>query len=166
MKEKRGQLFGLSFSMIFSIILIVVFLAIAFIAIRAFLTTQDCAKIGIFVDDFKNRVDKAWASQQEDSQFKGSLPNNLEYVCFFDLDNKNTGVNSDIGDALNVFEGTGSNMFFYPVGKACSAPRHNINHLDIQKITSGRNPYCIKVDNGNVNLNLKKGFNDRLVSIS
>ena len=164
--DKRGDVIGLSFSMIFSIILIVIFIVIAFIGINAFLKTKDCAKIGIFIDDLRGRVDNAWNSQQDDSEFKGSIPSNLEYVCLFDLEKNPVGINRKIGNELNVYEGTGSNLFLYPPEKACSTPRHSISHLDIEKITKSQNPYCIKIERGSIKFRIKKDFNDKLVSIS
>ena len=44
-------------------------------------------------------------------------------------------------------------------------PYHNIDHLDIGKITDLKNPYCIAIDNGKIVIQLEKGFNDALVGL-
>jgi len=57
--EKRGQqILGMSFGVIFSIILIVFFIVVAGIVINSFLKTGDCAKMGIFLDRFGSDVKK------------------------------------------------------------------------------------------------------------
>ena len=59
-KNKKAQgVFGLSFSVIFSIFLIIFFVIIAFIVIKSFLGTQKCAQVALFKDDFQNEIKKA-----------------------------------------------------------------------------------------------------------
>ncbi len=48
----------LSFGMIFSIILIIVFLSFAFYAIKIFLNMQTTMQVGKFVEELRNDVDK------------------------------------------------------------------------------------------------------------
>ena len=58
MKTKKNAQMQLSFGMIFSIILIVFFLAFAFFGIRAFLGVQDSAKTAKFLNDFQSYYGK------------------------------------------------------------------------------------------------------------
>lgn len=157
----------MSFSMIFSIILIIFFIAVAFMAIKYFLRMQNCAKIGSFVSDFQTKITEAWDSQKSSYELKTVLPTNIKYVCFADL-SKNIGdVNQDVLDELEFYAGgTASNMFLYPKDKTCDMPVHNIKHLDIAKITNAQNPHCIEVKDGMVYIQIQKGYADRLVSVS
>jgi len=169
-KSKKAEgVFGMGFGMIFSIILIVFFLVVAFIAIKSFLGTQKCAQVGIFKDNFQTEIDKAWNSQKSDFEFKGRLPTQIKYACFTDLSKPitATGTSGNIGRELGVYQGELANLFLYPVESACEMAYHEISHLDIDRIiSSSKNPYCIPVDSGNINIQIKKDFGDKLVSIS
>jgi len=165
-KNKRAQqVLGLSFSMIFSIILIIFFIVVAFIAINAFLGTKRCAQIGIFVEEFEKDVKKAWNSQKFDDEFQGILPSSIEYVCFANLSRSFRGENKKLGENFDVYEGLGGNLFLYPKEKACEMPYHKIKHLDMESIIEKENPYCIPVEGGKINIQVEKGFNDRLVKV-
>ena len=95
MKNKRGEgVFGLSFSMIFSIILIIFFIIVAFIAIRAFLNMQKTMQISSFFDELQYNVDVAWNSDSSDFVFNYTLPSGVEYVCFVNLTEKTKNPNS------------------------------------------------------------------------
>ncbi len=167
MKNKRGQgIFGISFGTIFSVILIVFFIVISFIVIKSFLNTQKCAKIGIFIDGFRNDVRDAWNSQSSSFESSGNLPSNLDYVCFANLSENFNGDNFDIENEIGIYQGQNANLFFYPNKNTCNMPYHNIEHLDIGKITGLKNPYCIAVDDGKVVIQIEKGFNDNLVGLS
>jgi len=166
--KKAQGIFGMGFGMIFSIILIIFFIIVAFIAIKSFLDTQRCAQIGLFVGDLQEEVDKTWNSQKSDFEFKSRLPSKIKYVCFLDLDKDitSTGIMGNIGRELGVYKGYIANMFLYPTEPACNMVFHEIDHLDIDKIISEKkNPYCINVDDGSIKILIKKDFNEKLVSI-
>lgn len=169
-KSKKAEgVFGMGFGMIFSIILIVFFIAVAFIAIKSFLGTQKCAQIGIFKENFQTEIDKTWNSQMSEFEFKARLPTQIKYVCFADLSKPitATGTAGNIGRELGVYQGNIANMFLYPTEPACEMVYHEIEHLDIDKIiSSNKNPYCIAVDDGNINIQIKKDFGDKLVIVS
>ena len=165
-ESKRSQeVMGMSFGVIFSIILIVFFILIAGIVIRSFLKTGDCAKIGIFIDDLESDVRKSWNAQSDSHIFKANLPSGIEHVCFANLSNSNTGEFVDIGQDISLFEGRKANTFLYPTGKTCEIPYFFINHLDIEKITKTKNPNCVEVQKGRIEINIEKGFNDRFVNV-
>ena len=165
MNTKGQETLGISFGVIFSIILIIFFIVVAGIVIRAFLGTKDCAETGIFVDRFESEVKKTWNSQSFKGQFKGNLPTGIEYVCFGNLSNTITGPFQDEGYELGLFEGNRANTFFYPPNKACGMPYIQINHLDVEAITRSNNPNCIPVVKGKVIIDIEKGLTDRLVNI-
>ncbi|MDD5193452.1 MAG: hypothetical protein PHF67_02595 [Candidatus Nanoarchaeia archaeon] len=168
-KSKKSQEFmGMSFTVMFSIFLIVVFIVIAFIAIKAFLSTQQCSQIGIFKKDLQAEIDKAWNSASLSLEFKRSLPSNINYVCFANLSNAMTssGIEGEIAEDISIYDETEDNMFFYPLENACEIPSGYIKHLNIDEITKTKNPYCIKISKGNVILNIEKPLREILVKVS
>lgn len=165
--KKSQEAVGMSFSMIFSIILIIFFIAVAFMAIRYFLRVQNCARVGDFVSEVKIKTTEAWDSQKSSFEKSYILPSNLEYVCFVDLSQELRGQSPEVLEDLGFFQGwEKANMIFYPKGNSCNMPIHNIEHLDIAKITQTKNPYCIEVKDGKITLKWEKGYVDRLVTIS
>ena len=165
-KSKKGQqALGMSFGMIFSIILIVFFIAIAGIVIKSFLSAQDCARMGIFIDRLEKDVDKSWNSPSDSHVFKGDLPSKIDYVCFGNLSADINGDFDTIGYDLGLFRGKKATIFFYPTGNACEIPFYNLKHIDVEKITSRKNPNCFETQKGKVSFKLEKGFNDRFVNI-
>ena len=61
-RSRSGQL-EISFGMIFSIILIIIFIAAGFYAITKLLALQRTIQIESFLKDFQDDVDKMWASK-------------------------------------------------------------------------------------------------------
>lgn len=164
--RKAQQSIGMSFGIIFSIILIIFFLLIAFIAIRAFLGTKDCTQVGIFLGDFEKEIANTWNSQGVSTDFKRTLPTSIEYVCFTDFNKNPKGEFNYVYDGIIYYKGSGANLFFYPKDSACKTPYKTIKYLDMESITELENPYCIPVESGIIRINIEKGFNDRLVKVN
>jgi len=168
-KSKTSQQsIGMSFGTIFSIILIIFFVVIAFIVIKYFLGLQKCTQIGIFLDDIQNEIDTAWNSEKSEFAFNPSLPSNLEYVCFANLSKSldYEGILGEISMDIGLYEGTGANLFLYPTINACDIPYHTVNHIDLDEMIGAQNPYCIEISEGKALLNIKKDRGERLVRIS
>ena len=161
---KKGQL-KLSFGMIFSIILIIAFLAFGFYAIKFILNLNDITKVAQFIDDLQTSVDKMWKGS-EGSQVKTfSLPKKIQYVCFVDYYSGKRGAKFVFYDPLKQVFYEKENMFFYPVGSGEGNDAVYIKHVDIEAITSAENPFCIINKNGQVKLTIKKNYGDNLVKI-
>ena len=139
--KKRGAL-ELSFGMIFSIILIIVFLAFGFYAIMKFIDLQNSIQIENFLRDFQNDVDKMWKSSQGSQNLVYSLPNKISAVCF-----KN--------DEFQNLEFISKEII---KGKM-------IEHIDIEKITEDENPYCIQNVKGKISLTILKDYGETLVRV-
>ena len=161
---KRGQL-NLSFGMIFSIILIVIFLAVAFYAIQKFLEFQNTANIGKFRNDLQSDVDNLWRGVQGQSEKEYFLPGKIKQICFIDYQSEKTGRYSLIYEELEHLFYERENMFFYPAGSAYGLDSTIINHVNIIETTSGENPYCIENIKGKINIAIKKDFDEALVTI-
>jgi len=160
--QSRGQM-QLSFEMIFSIILIVVFLGFAFYAIKTFLAFQDSAKAGKFFDEVQSDIDRVWRSSQSSEQQEYIVPSNADFVCFVDFSSDAKGGYSSFYFELEGADGD-ENLVFYPV-EFTDFGSKGINHIDIEKTTNEENPLCIKTSNSKAALTLKKDFGEALVTI-
>jgi hypothetical protein len=162
--NKRAQeIFGLSFGMIFSIILIVFFIVVAFIAIRHFLSVRDCANVGIFINDLQEEIDSAWNANDLSSEFTGLLPSGIKKICFSNVTESFTGIDKELGIEIDIYPD--KNMFLFPPNKACDMAEYNLEHIDLDFITRTNNPYCIDVTKGKVVMMIEKESNDRLVKL-
>lgn len=154
------ETFGMSFSMIFSIILIIFFLAAAFMAIKYFLDYQKKVQIGLFFTDFQDKINEVWSSLgfvESESVFESTLPKSINYACFVDFSaSSGSGLNSQLFDELRI-EGAGrnnANFVLYPYSETFGMGSKNINHINIAKLTSANNPYCIKVTAGKIKIEI------------
>ncbi len=166
MKRGRGQL-DLSFGMIFSIFLIIVFLAFAFYVIKSFLTINEGAQVGSFVNDLQNDVDKAWKGFQSSELVTYDVPNAVEKVCVVNLAGKGIGSNANLFDELYRFSSDPSdNLFFYPFGDL-QIKEAKLKNINLASITSNENPYCFSATNGKVSIKIVKDRNsqDNLVNL-
>src|SRR3989344_8772125 len=116
----RGQ-FQISFGMIFSIILIAVFIVVAIIAINAFLKISCTASNGQFIKELRDDVDRIWVESGQDVLFESSLGNgvgsscNIEEVCFLISDKPHKGpANEEYEDFQSFGTSSESNLYFYP----------------------------------------------------
>jgi hypothetical protein len=149
MKEKRGKnrsgQMNLSFGMIFSIILIIVFLVFGFYAIKKIIEFQQSVQIEQFIDNFQNDIDTMWKSPQGSKSVTYSLPSKINSICF---------INDDaIFEKLRI---TSKNVI----------PGEKINHIDVEKITEKENPFCIENNEGKIQMVISKSFGETLVTIT
>ena len=163
--NKKGQL-NLSFGMIVSIIMIIIFLAFGFYVISKFLGMKNSVEIGKFIEGLRNDVDKMWRSSQGSQNLEYSLPTKIEYVCFVDYTSGKKGAESEIYEKLKQVYNGEENIFFYPVGSGEGIDSAAINHINIGKITENQNPFCLNNEKGKIKLTLKKNFDDALVGIT
>lgn len=161
--NKIGQ-FQISFAMIFSILIIVAIIGVAFYVIQFFLGINDCGQTGTFYDKFQDEVDKAWKSPSYGGDFTLNVANGIEYVCFGLIDSmagnfKSEELQSEID--LSQYASDTANVFLYPGGNACDGGLANnkIDHLDTEGFS------CVKVNNGKVSVRLDKGVRDSLVNL-
>jgi len=165
--KKRAQM-NLSFGMIFSIILIIVFISFAFYAIGKFLDIQKSAKTGQFISNLESNVNQMWTSSQGSQELEYSLPTSVDYVCFADFSGgaSKSGPKQEIYGDLRFVHFEDENMFFYPVGSSGAVDSAQIENIDVFEITKIENPYCITVAKGDVKLTIRKGINERLVTVT
>ncbi|MEK6820616.1 MAG: hypothetical protein AABX71_02800 [Nanoarchaeota archaeon] len=163
---KRSQI-QISFGMIFSIILIIAFIGVAFYAINIFLDWKKCIETGMFKEDLQEAVDRAWSRDSSSEIFSGNLQASLERVCFVDLSKDKEGEWAEYYDKLKKEGYIDINIFFWPLSKVCEGQRSfSLKHLNMSYITENANPHCAESTNGKIELRIEKGFDDVLVKIS
>ncbi len=163
--EKRGQM-KMSFGMIFSIILIVLFLAFSIYGIVKFLDFQKSVQIGQFTTYIQDDINKMWGGTQGSVDKEYRLPQQINYVCFYNLNSPGIGAKSSYTRDFELVSEGKNNFYFYPVGSGGDLGAKVIKHIDIAKITSEENPFCIPNTNGKIKMNIKMDLGDSLVSIT
>jgi len=162
--KKRGQL-KLSFGMIFSIILIVIFITFSFFAIKKFLDVQNTVEVGKFANDFQNDVDKIWKGSQGSEVKTYSLPKEITHLCFVDYTSGEKGIYGNLYKNMEQLYYENENMFFYPLGSSQGLDARELKHIDLKKITETDNPFCLESIKGKITLTIKKDFGETLVTI-
>jgi len=161
MKNKKAEVFGMSFGMIFAIILIVFFIIVAGIAVKAFLSWQKEVQIGLFVKDLQDEATIAFASPGYDNSgkpFTSSLPSGVEEICFINT----TGNPKDASNAEEKIynyakkqkRDSSKNLFIYSPEKSYRTLWGTIKKVDL----SQKNPICIPVKNNKVSIKIKRTF--------
>ena len=159
--KKAQQVMGMPFGMIFAILLIIVFVVIAFIAVGYFLDIGKSSGVGMFYRELQNAVNDAYSGQSSEMNFDIDLPSNIKFVCFANLSKEitNRGVEYD---AIKNYDVYNANVFLVPPEYAQNMQWKFIKYLDITKTTLVKNPYCVNIEDG---LKINKGFYDKLVWI-
>lgn len=137
MENKKGQM-KISFGMIFSIILIVAFIAFAVYAITYFISIGNQVKVGNFYNSLNKDVGKAFQSSEAKMNVQYDLPTKVDQICFTN--------------------GKSSNLFVYS--------KHSVSNTYIPHLNITSNNTCILVNQGSVNFTLTKNFEGNLVRVS
>lgn len=161
--RKAQGLFGMSFSMIFSILLIVFFIAAAFIAIRFFLNYQRNIQIGLFYEELQTEIDRAWNSQSTNFEFNSTLPSGIKYACFVNMSAEASGADAIEKEIYSdvKFGSYNNNFALWPVEKAGALSHKAIKHIGLPDT----NPYCIPVTDGKISIVIEKSFEEPLVGV-
>jgi hypothetical protein len=155
MNKRRdvGAQMQISFGVIFSIFLIIVFIAFAIYGIGKFLCLKNVAEVEKFKTDFQGDIDKMWkgSGNQEDTAGPYYLPDKIKQVCFVN----------------NEYE----NMQFVADNSNCGFSKKDLlEHVDIPKtIASSKTTpkkLCIDTVNGKISIGIKKAYNEDFVTIT
>ncbi len=147
----------LSFGMIFSIILIIAFVAFTFFVVKKFLDFKDTSMIGKFGSEFQTNVNTIWAASSESSQtYEYIVPGKIQGVCIWDSKPGAKVTDQKIKENIEIAFYGEENTFLYPNEKANDLGSKKVDHLDIEKITFSENPYCIKTNEGKVKIKISK----------
>lgn len=166
---KRGQRaqIQISFGMIFSILIIIATVAVAFYVIRFFLGIQQCVDAGFLFERLRTSVDDAWKKDIANIPFSSDVPAGVEAVCFgnMTIPVRNPDDNTKRNSINNDIKSPGSqsaNVHIYPPKAGCekSLPYFKLEHAKMEKF------FCAGLDRkGNININITKGSFDALVTI-
>jgi hypothetical protein len=133
--KKRGM--ELSFGMIFSIILIIVFIVFAGYAIKKVVGFQQNAQTGLFLENLQSDINELWGSEQGSFSKEYSLSKKIEKVCLDD--------------------GT-KNIFFKPSGTGGEFDYMELEHVETF------NGDCFNNLNGKIKIRFEK-VDETLVTI-
>ncbi|MCR4327140.1 MAG: hypothetical protein NUV46_00995 [Nanoarchaeota archaeon] len=134
--SKKGEI-KLSFGMIFSIILIIVFLGFAFFAIQKFLGLQKEVTTQKFYESLQSDVNSVWSSTEASTRVEYIVPGDIKQVCF-------KGSSSE-------------NVYFYTDRPK---PGKHIEHLDLPE-----DSFCFPVSKGKAKFTLEKNYGENLVRV-
>lgn len=156
----------MSFGMIFSIILIILFLTFTVYGIMKFLGFQKSVQIGQFTTYLQEDINKMWGGSQGSVDREYRLPAQINYACFFDINSQPVGAKADYAKDFELISAGENNFYFYPVGSGEGLDSRIVEHIDIAKITSSENPYCIPNADGKIKITIKMNLGDSLVSVT
>ncbi|MEN7981903.1 MAG: hypothetical protein ABFQ65_00465 [Nanoarchaeota archaeon] len=165
--DKQGQM-KLSFGMIFSIILIIIFISFSFFAIKKFLNLGDTAQIAKFANNLQTDIDKAWKGTQSSQEKEYFLPSKISHVCFADYSLYPAGDRGKYRiyfSELKQLHQEHENLFFYPGGSSEGLNSKEIKHLDLAKTILRDNPFCVENIKGKIKLVIEKQYGEALVTI-
>ena len=131
MKNKKAEVLGMSFGMIFSIMLIIAFIGVAIYAISVFLNIKTCGQIGLFKEDLQKEINRAWGSDESSFIFSSILPGKIEEACFIDLNSAGRGAKKDYYTSIKKQGYLNMNLFFWPLKNSCDE-RFEIEHINLK----------------------------------
>ena len=145
MKNKKGAM-EISFGMIFSIILIIIFIAFAIYGVSKFLNLQKNIQTKTFVNDLNYDIDKLWKANSGSQPVTYALPGNIEKVCFSE-DTFEKDINIEIRGKTLIGD-------------------YNIEHAKLSEdFSKGSGGNCVSVEKGKIKLQLEKDYGENLVTI-
>lgn len=175
-KVKKKGAMELSFGMIFSVILIVIFLALAFYAINKVLSTQKFVKINTSVKSFQDDINEMYKNSGGNYEQAGeyTFPSSRDKFCFIDYECGATSGrgcirgrgSATIYDEMEKRYDEGENLFFYPEKSSEGVYSVTIKNINLNEITKVTNPYCIDSIDGKLIVTLKRVEGSSLVIVS
>jgi len=142
--KKRGAM-ELSFGMLFSIILIIIFIAFAIYGVTKFLDLQKNIQTKTFAENLNFDIDKLWKSQGS-QPVTYAVPGNVEMVCFSE-DEFEKDINMEIRGKKSI-------------------ETYNIKHAKLSEdFSKGTGGNCVSVEKGKIALQLEKEYKEILVTI-
>lgn len=143
--NKKGQT-QISFGVIFSVILIIVFIAFAIFGIGKIMQMNNLIKVKNFEKKLQENIDTIWKDSGS-NEFTYYLPNKIKQVCFIEDDLEN--------------------MYFEPIGEYDGFKLKNVDiEASISQSISIPKKLCIDNVNGKLSLILKRDYGQTLVTIT
>jgi len=174
-KNKKAQVMGMPFEMLFSLILIAIFIVAVFFVIRTVLVRAEQARIVMFEQELTGKIENIWIKDATIT-YPFDVPVSIKYVCFSPDISKGDfeGLPEDMKRQLTLYSEQTKGfdaLFFFPTNIPQS---HGISPF--MKITCGekkadcidlsnlKNPYCIQ-NTGAISLTFEKKIGEESVKI-
>lgn len=141
--NSRGQL-KISFGMIFSIILVIVFLAFGFFAIQKFIGIQDDLKMKKLTEDFQSDINNLLKSEQGSKMVEYPVLKDIESICFI----------RKRGDRFET-----------QITQDGMIRELNIKGIDYQNTIRDRSSVCAKSVDNKIKFLLEKEYGEPLVTV-
>jgi len=179
-KNKKAQIMGVPFQLIFSLIIVAVVLVFGFFAIKMFLNRAEQSRFGVAFNDVQEAVYNAYSSGGgSDNGIAVLVPKDITAICFLQTGMGHAKCTNPLDDPFGNMqyfcdELTGyaindENFVFYPFGVAekyngNSARKLLCDNRPCLNIT--KNPQCFPKDSeGNINIKLQKNIGEQLVRL-
>jgi len=152
--QKSKKAVELSFTFIFSIILIAVFIFVAVWAIRHFLELKDRTQIQIAINDIETTIQEIWQAEEAQKTESFFLPSSVTSICFANFSQATQQSNNE-NNELNKYQTIkNKNLFILPftvkakydIEGAYMAKCGNINCVNFT------NPTCFENKNGKITI--------------
>jgi len=170
MNDKKGQeVMGMSFGVIFSIIIIIAIIGVAAYAIVHFIGLKKCADTGFFYRDLQDEINRAWTAGtgRYVDAITIAAPSGITHFCFGNLSFTSTlppfiPQQTEL-KRLTQF-GLEGNAFLYPPNEACDG---ELFYFNLEHADAGDTFFCILKDSdGKITATIHKEPSDRLVTVS
>lgn len=138
--KNNGQM-AMSFGMIFSIILIIIFLVFAFYGIKKFLDLQKEVQVKSFINDLQDDIDKMQKSFEGSQERNYIVPTKIEKICFVNEDKNLQLLGEKYSDAKKI------------------------NGINLEKMLGNKKEYCIQNTDGKIKIQLEINYGENLVTI-
>lgn len=163
-KSKKAQVLGMPFQMIFSIILIAVFIYVAIVGIKMFMNNANSLKTLDFVTSFRADLEETMNSYENPSSVqKYSLPDSIKYLCFTSnaAEMKNSSLPNLNATRYPKFASLkGNYVFFYPFPGFLKIPYAKVDCevscLNVTRALNPTNVYCIPNKDGEARIVIAK----------
>lgn len=162
--KKKAQM-QLSFGMIFTILLIISFVAFVIYIIIHFIGFSEKVKVEQFEKELQEHVDGIWRGVQGSKQIKLGLPSKVERVCFIDTSSEAKGREEERYNNIKAFI-ENENLIYLPENSAEGKYGTKIKNINLNTTTFNENPFCVSVKNGKISLTLKMSYGEKLVTIT
>lgn len=134
----------MSFGMIFSIILIIAFLAFGFYAIKYFLGFQDDLTMKKFQESFQADLTKSWKDEVSTREVIYPVTSKVDSVCIVDTRTKTHNVEVSVDGIITEL---------------------NLKYIDVYNSTKSKPSICTKPINNKVKFVLEKKYGEPLVVV-
>jgi len=172
-KNKKGQIMGMPFMFIFSLILVAIALFVGFWVIRNIMNQAEQANILLFASengDLQDEIRSVWQKEAASKTKTFPLSRKFEYVCFVNM--SRCGIQQgiippDFCREAGIYGSASDNMFLWPPG---IAEKYNVKsawHIKCgqKECLFIEKTFCIPIENGKITLKIIKESGSSFVKI-